>query len=67
MESGGVGRNCTRLRPPPSGSTFATGLFERTVLPVAVVTEIWNRAFMAGSSKQGKKRRASAASSWVKA
>jgi hypothetical protein len=55
------------LRPPPSGSIFATGLFDRTVLPVVVVTEIWNRAFIAGSSKHGKKRRASAASSWVKA
>jgi hypothetical protein len=32
-----------------------------------VVTEMRKRAFMPGSSKQGKKRRASVASSWVKA
>lgn len=55
------------FRPRPSGSIFSTGLFESTVLLLAVVTEGRKRAFMADSSKHGKKRRASAASSCVKA
>ena len=60
-------RKCTVFRPRPSGSIFSTGLFESTVLLVEVVTERRKRAFSAGSSKHGKKRRASAASSWVNA
>ena len=67
VERGGVRSNCTRLRPPTSGSIFATGWFDSTVLRLPVVTESSKRAFLAGSSKHGKKRRASAASSCVKA
>jgi hypothetical protein len=67
VESGGVRRKCTVFLPRPSGSSFSTGWFESTVFCVAVVTERRKRAFMAGSSKHGKKRRASAASSCVKA
>ena len=41
--------------------------FSLTAFAMSVVTEIWKRAFIAGSSKQGKNLRASVASSWVKA
>jgi hypothetical protein len=48
-------------------STRCAGLLARTVWPAAVVTETRKRALNDGSSKQGKKRRASVASSCVKA
>ncbi len=67
MESGGVSSNTTVFRPPASGMIFSTGLLESTVCAAAVVTESRKRAFSAGSSKHGKKLRASVDSSWVKA
>jgi len=67
VESGGVCANTTVFFPPSRGTIFSTGLLLSTVLAWAVVTERPKRAFMAGSSKHGKKRRASAASSCVKA
>jgi hypothetical protein len=43
------------------------GPFETAALRASVVSEMRKRALKHGSSKQGKKRRASAASSCVKA
>ena len=48
-------------------SLLATGLFARTLCASAVVTLRCRGTFSAGSSKQGKKRRASAGASWVSA
>ena len=45
----------------------ATPPLSTYLVALAVVTESWKRALNDGSSKQGKKRRASAASSWVRA
>ena len=46
---------------------LSIGALETSWLHTGVVTRIRKRAFWSGSSKQGKKRRASVASSWVKA
>ncbi len=67
MESGGVSANSTRLRPAPTRRVRSAGALETTALPDPVVTAMRKRAFMHGSSKQGKNLRASVASSWVKA
>ena len=65
------GEASPRSRPaggrPAGASCAATLAFEITRFARVVVTAIRKRAFIAGSSKQGKNLRASVASSWVKA
>jgi hypothetical protein len=66
VESGGVSAKCV-VADAPLRWRRRTGAFEIVCSPAGAVTESWKRALRSGSSKQGKKRRASAASNCVTA
>ncbi len=60
-----VSSNCTRLRPSPSEVTDTSAPFETTKRFSSISTVTEKTAFMSGSSKQGKARRASVDSKCV--
>ena len=64
--SGFVSANRT-TRVPPSTFSAATGVFESATSPAGTRSVSCHGTLNAGSSKQGKTRRASAASNWVTA
>ncbi len=67
-DSGGVGAKVTRRPPRPSlSSRVATPFDSATASPGTPDTAMRQTALKAGSSKQGKSRRASAASNCVTA
>jgi len=53
--------------PAPAGESESMLVFEMTVSPASTVSETSKVALSAGSSKQGKARRASVDSNWVTA
>ncbi len=67
-ESGGVGAKVTRRPPRPSLSSRRATPFDSATASLGTpATATRQIALKAGSSKQGKTRRASAASNWVTA
>ncbi len=64
---GVVPKTTVCLPAPGPGVSDAMALFEMAVSPASIVSEMSNVALMAGSSKQGKARRASVDSNCVTA
>ena len=62
-----VGANRTRTRPSPSGSRSVSAVLDTASRPSATTSVVAKVALNAGSSKQGKARRASVDSNWVAA
>jgi hypothetical protein len=66
-EMTGVSSNDVRVRPPPRSCWDAMGMFATAMRPLGCTSSSAKRALNSGSSKQGKARRASAASNCVAA
>ena len=61
----GVSAKRTAFRPPPASCSLSTGMLETATRSLGTRRVTWKLAFLAGSSQQGKARRASVGSNWV--